>query len=394
MHFARLYPDFTIGISSASNEISVEVRSFCLRRVRLNNVADKRIRSLYADDNITSRKLANMSFLCAVLVVAIHIPEPEIKGTFAWWLVHLLQNVFGCMSVPFFFVVSGCMLAGHMEENGWYAKEMSKRVRSLLIPYLAWNCLFVIHLMPLSIVADIVAHRPFGTNLHCPTITAITGWKFWHFPAINALWYIRCLICLCVVSPLLLYFIKRYRRWFVLVLFICSIAVFEFVGGGTDASKYNAIQRFIRWGVSPWGVFYFSIGMAIRLGYICDVGKKWRRLICCVAVLFILQKLTYPYTDVRLPYRIGYLGTPFILYFTWVVVPNCKWPTWMTKSAFTMYVTHMFFISDFGILFRCEMTKEMICLGSFAFAVIGSIILSNCIHRLTPKIAKLLLAGR
>lgn len=46
-----------------------------------------------------------------------------------------LHEILGDMTVPYFFMASEFFLAGHMEEPGWYPREMKKRFRSLVEPY-------------------------------------------------------------------------------------------------------------------------------------------------------------------------------------------------------------------------------------------------------------------
>lgn len=90
-----------------------------------------------------SYKLANLGFVCAILVVFIHIIHPVYeKFNPTWWVCTFLQGSISCIAVPFFFVASGYFFAGHLGEEGWWRKGLRKRIGTLLVPYFLWNALF------------------------------------------------------------------------------------------------------------------------------------------------------------------------------------------------------------------------------------------------------------
>ena len=48
-------------------------------------------------------------------------------------------------------MASGSFLAGHMGKPGWYPREMKKRFRTLLLPYVLWPLLFAVCQTPVAI---------------------------------------------------------------------------------------------------------------------------------------------------------------------------------------------------------------------------------------------------
>ena len=168
------------------------MHGYSIRDIKCANGASMKI----SDE--TSRKIKNMSLLCAVLVVSIHVAWPhEPPLSVGWWMHQMFAQGISRIAVPFFFVISGFSLARHFDEEDWHRREVAKRVKTLLVPFVFWCIISVIATTPLSIIADIMAHRPFGTNisfLHDMNWLRILGLDFTDYPIHVPVWYVRCLL--------------------------------------------------------------------------------------------------------------------------------------------------------------------------------------------------------
>ena len=89
-----------------------------------------------------SNKLRNISFICALLVVLIHVPSIENGLWLNDFALRWIKNGLSMIAVPVFFVISGFLLGRHIDEQGWYAKAVKNRVRSLVIPFFVLNILY------------------------------------------------------------------------------------------------------------------------------------------------------------------------------------------------------------------------------------------------------------
>lgn len=89
-----------------------------------------------------SNKMANASFVAASLVVFIHISIHLENGNLTWWFYQVVESGIARISVPFFFLASGYWLAGKFNEHGWWINECKKRIKSLILPYFIWSCLY------------------------------------------------------------------------------------------------------------------------------------------------------------------------------------------------------------------------------------------------------------
>ena len=57
--------------------------------------------------DVASNKFRNMSILCALFVVIIHLRPQFAEGTVGWWVREILENGVCESAVPFFFLTSG-----------------------------------------------------------------------------------------------------------------------------------------------------------------------------------------------------------------------------------------------------------------------------------------------
>lgn len=84
-------------------------------------------------DNVISKKIGRLQLFCAVLVVVQHSHMADTV---------LSAVVCGCLTrvaVPFFFVISGALFYKSFDGSLlWAKKQISKRLISLLVPYLFW----------------------------------------------------------------------------------------------------------------------------------------------------------------------------------------------------------------------------------------------------------------
>lgn len=154
---------------------------------------------------VVSIKLAKMSFISALLVVALHVGiEPKWIGK---------ELTLAEIAVPAFFLMAGYLFAGRMGESGWWLRQVKSRLRSLVIPYVFWNVAYWGFLTVPSVVLGLVGVKYGGIEL----IEGLMGSKWdvlglmpLSFSALGLLWFVRCLIVIAAISPL---FVVFSRKW-------------------------------------------------------------------------------------------------------------------------------------------------------------------------------------
>ena len=337
----------------------------------------------------TSQKIKNMSLLCAAYVVAIHMGLPGGRETSTWLVHQILVEGFARTAVPFFFVVSGFFLSAHFSEEGWWWREVKKRISSLVVPFFIWSLIAVIISVPSSIVADLIAHRPFGTSIymfHETNWLRIVGIDLTDVPILGALWYVRCLFFFVLLSPFILFLLSKLRIGWLILCFTLHIL--------HSHISSPAVSSFLIRGFSIYGLFYFSVGVFIRQYQNFKMTRKKAFWGAAIGISLLVTKIIFFYNTWRFQILVGKLSVPFLLYVTWHFMSAKSWPLWLTSCAFPIFLMHGLLIY---ILYRLRIYQEILMwqpMVNFIVGFFGSIIVTNLLRRTIPRLSQILFGGR
>jgi len=309
-----------------------------------------------------SAKFANMGFLCVCLVVTMHVHCPWEGGGI------------NRLAVPFFFLMSGYFLAGHVGESGWYAREVKKRVRSLLVPLFVWCVLWAVYSISLGALTNLQAGRPLFCHL-------MTGWESLRYlaldptqtPAMGPLWYVRCLFFFVLVSVAVAGLIRKFGFAALLLPAAAYIAHVVYFRLG-----YAPIRPLL-YGFSLCGFFYFSVGMALRMRAVPLDLNRWLG-----GVFFLLGLAVYHYWGAD-------LAIPLLMVGLWGLCPARRFPAWLTQNAFPIYLIHTFVLLLFG---SGKIASPVIALGVGFAAIVLSLVSAILIRKLFPRTIPILFGGR
>lgn len=183
-----------------------------------------------------SVKLRIISLISMIMVVLLHSHNTSTKFNsgnmnFNEGYNVFIQNFFSQgitrIAVPIFFCISGYLFflkfKGTISE---YILKYQKRAKSLLLPYLFWSIwgmffYFVLQLFPLSknfFTKDLIVNYSFAKILDTMFLNPIP----------YQLWFVRDLIVLVILSPLIYWTTKYFRTIPILLLFIIWLGFFEF----------------------------------------------------------------------------------------------------------------------------------------------------------------------
>lgn len=203
----------------------------------------------------TSRRITSLRFLLAVLVVFIHnnytakgIAESVANGgaevlfnqnAFGRWVQLFISDGIARCAVPLFFFFAAYLQA---RKNDSYGVLIKKKAKSLGVPYFLWA--FVYFLYPFGLKMILIKVSP--DMLNHPELDNVWNWTWldWvhnifgysakegagKFPGfVYQFWFIRDLVILTVISPVIQFFMKKFPRGFfalVSILFIAPVNVY------------------------------------------------------------------------------------------------------------------------------------------------------------------------
>ncbi len=147
-----------------------------------------------------SQKIHIMQLICCILVVYIHYNVtsefPTVCGFNTNWIQYFIRHILGSLAVPTFFCISGYLFFQGIETMKDVKEKMKKRAKTLIIPYLigCFIC-FIITLFSQEEPIEFLQSKSVAEQLF-----------YIFFPRYNQpLWYVRNLILIVLISPLLFY---------------------------------------------------------------------------------------------------------------------------------------------------------------------------------------------
>lgn len=192
-----------------------------------------------------SALITAMRFPLIVLVLYEHAVGAFAGVNSAYGFVSELISHHICpIAVCWFFVFSGFLFFQHTPEGfsfSWILGKWKKRIRTLLIPYLLWNLLFI-----LIILLKNFCFEKAGLGTSQEELSAVhAGPLFWFLtgPADFPLWYLLALIKMTLLAPLVWWLSKEMP-----VLFPILLTALYLLGWGIPHV------------VSAKPLFYFSMG--------------------------------------------------------------------------------------------------------------------------------------
>ena len=337
----------------------------------------------------TSRKMKNMGLLCAVLVVVIHVPWPhDTPFSIGWFLYEGLAEGVARMAVPYFFAVSGFFLARHFDEKGWWPREIGKRLRSLVPPYVVWSLVALLASIFLSIVFDMAARKPFGTSLHFPEWREwgeIFGLDFSEYPLNIPLWYVRCLLVLVDLSFVLDRIVSKLGYAWVAASFLFLLFCRRIPAGDWSTYLYHA----------SLGLVCFSAGIALRKFPLPACPPAVAVLSGLIGLALLGLKMAASARGWPFGFELGVLDFPFLLIAAWQWVPESKWPDILTSCAFPIFLMNIVVIRVVEpFLLHAGLARLPAAFAELAAGVVCPCVVAWLVRRHVPSAVPILYGGR
>ena len=249
-----------------------------------------------------SSKITIFYTLLIIMVVYIHSAYLEMfqyeTSDFVW----KFWGGYGLCSVanPLFFIISGFLLVGGVTTVLDLLKKLRKRVRTVIVPFILWNAIFVLWYVVLDITP--------GVSRYVNSTGIMEAWKslpLWKSiynmltePAGFHLWFLRDLIVFMAISPLLWLISKR--SWIAAI--VLSVV----------------LNHWMAW------VFWFWLGLTIRVSnWNIEKLPKGNWVFVLTGAIYIGNAvLAGMEMDKMIPSSFGVIGLVkqlACIYFVWIV---------------------------------------------------------------------------
>ncbi len=254
-----------------------------------------------------------LRFPMAVLVILIHTDwyyaswHSEIKltsGEGICFLIGYILRTCAEISVPTFFLFSGFLFFNNFRDFTWngYKNKIKSRFKTLIIPYIVWNVVVYTVAVSNKITTyftskeeswDKISNYIIENNIHFLWDINHWGdtthpWMWWTTystgPIDSPLWFLRDLIVITFLSPLIFFIIKKLK---ILSVFILSLAY--------------VLSFWITWhGFGIEAFFFFTLGayMSInKINLVAFCRKNNTAIFICTVVFIILSMLSFIPSD-------------------------------------------------------------------------------------------------
>ncbi|MDR0745550.1 MAG: acyltransferase [Mediterranea sp.] len=304
-------------------------------------------------DNLRSQSLDLLRFPLAIVVLANHlignissdVPD-NMPDLYVYSLLENIQKAFfSGQSVPVYFFISGVVFfLGTDFNKKTFIQKLKNRTRSLLIPYIIWNLIGLVYLLwrislnaetSLSVtLSEFSIARFFSAFWMFSSDPEVAGF----YPADGPLWFIRDLIIVVCLAPIICFAIKKTKYYFIILLGIAWFIL------GLDHDNWIRLWQLAH------AFFFFSWGAYIS---ICkpDMIEYFRRFFKLSIFLYLtLGVLCLIFHDKPL---FSYLKSCNIivgLFFAYNLSAGLlkknilKVSKFLSSSSFYIYVSHTFLI--------------------------------------------------
>ncbi|MFD2742617.1 MULTISPECIES: acyltransferase family protein [Sphingobacterium] len=233
-----------------------------------------------------SRVIDGMRLPLVYLVVVAHLVPftlvnvnllPNNSNEFYVLLSEMFSHHLAKIPVRCYFLVSGYFFfkkfQGQLVDFG--IKQIKSRFRLLIIPFFAWNIIMILAILFKNLVF-LKLGRGLGEEYYY--LTEMSLWRhLWSEPINFPLWYIRDLLCMMLVFPVILFFIKWSKHYGIVALGLLYVSMIE---SGVP-------------GFSTTAIFFFSLGayFSLQKKDILTFASSFKYSVAAIALVFLVVSL-------------------------------------------------------------------------------------------------------
>lgn len=303
-------------------------------------------------------------------------------------VIELFSQEIGRLSVPIFFIISGYLFFHNIDAltTEIWIQKLKRRIKSLLIPYLIWNVV-------VGLCYIFIWNLNGSDNMHM-----IGAGRFWFesligkmretgaFPIVFQMWYIRDLMCVVLLSPILYFFLKK-----VGFLFVPCIGVLWIFG-----IELPVLGNYC---LSMAAIFYFGLGAYFTINgfsYMACVRKV--RCLGFVYPLLVTADILY---GSKALHNFGILsGIILIFYICGYLAKSgrLKSVSFLSSASFFVFAIHEPLLSHVVRSLTSKILPNHLIIAQYFISVgliVGiSLIIYYAMRKFFPKVTGIVCGGR
>ena len=237
-----------------------------------------------------SIKIRVLNSVAIVLVLYIHNVYTE-AGSYS--VANYIQTALGyggisLLANPLFFCISGFLFFNGINSIKDCYPKIKKRGRTLLVPYIIWNIIFVIWfvvLQNLPGISSMINSDVVGEITHNGLLNGL--YVVFIKPIAFQLWFVRDLMLYVIFSPVIFFLLKHTKCFLPIALFIISWLGLMYLPSG----------------IRLWGAFFFVLGGLIAVYYSLEkVSSVLKKPVIIIALLlYVVNALLTPLVEELIP---------------------------------------------------------------------------------------------
>lgn len=381
--------------------------------------------SVITHDELLSKTISYLRFPLTVGVVFIHFDLSkglDIAGAtyglnnpdWYYFIINLISGTLATIGVPLFFLISGFLFFYRRDfDETVYKQKLKSRFMTLFIPYVLWNMIAIVWQLKCflpgvsafypPVEMQITPVRVFNT-FFCNQIGIFvtaqnTGWGWGIIPIDVPLWYVRDLMVMVILSPIIHWLTKKTRFIFVVISGLLWFFTPIFL------SKESPIEIYLNMLITT--SFFFSLGAYYSI-YKENFVIRFRHLkyspyiYACIAVADVLTKrMDYNSYIHKVGILLGIVS--IVLIASWLLENRkVKVSTTLTNSCFFIFALHFMIITNIGkmafILMHIPNNNPVAMLALYFGTTLVTVLLCLGLYvllkRFMPKTCCLLTGGR
>lgn len=277
-----------------------------------------------------SSKISVLSFVMSVMIVYLHL-KFLYNGNHVLSEIHRFIIVILNTCVPTFFAISGYLFFRNFKISHLKDK-LYRRIKSLLIPYLFWNVVYVAFMIAMGQLnlTDNIIDISFQNIL----VSIINS-------ECSPLWFVRYLLLFVIIAPLTY---NIFRRRFIGSFFLIAILIYNYYNYSTGLLGTHINVNANNLAMFNYQYAYYALGAYFALNFKSLVesinnAKKWLGTVSMILLICIYWFYLKDYGNMASFHLFRFLWIPAI----WMSIDNLPAVTtkkWM-KFAFFIYCSHM-----------------------------------------------------